>query len=116
MVDVVFFTGGLAFAFNPFGLAEKYIRFTSRMGGPRIDASERFMSRIIGAVMIVAGSGILAARTLSSLGVSDKSLTALLPIGIAALLATIAIALFAIHRETARGNRQSPETSERKGN
>lgn len=102
VVGAVFFIGGLIFVFNPFGMAAKYIKFTSSMGGPRISVDERYMSRRVGTVLVFAGGGMLAARVLLALGVETGVLTSLLPVAGLALFALVGYTIFAIYRASSR--------------
>ncbi|WP_415941102.1 hypothetical protein [Streptomyces sp. 067-1] len=97
VVGAVFFMGGLIFFFNPFGMAEKYIRATSSMSGTRTYVSERFMSRRVGTPMVFVGCVMLVARVLLALGVEADALMPLLPVVVLAFMVLVGRAVVAIY-------------------
>ncbi|WP_316740102.1 hypothetical protein [Streptomyces sp. MK7] len=102
LVGAVFFIGGLIFVFNPLGIAEKYIRFTSRMGGPRFTVSERYLSRRVGTAFVPIGGGILGARLLLALAVKESALMSSLPVAVASMLVIVGTTLYLVYRASSR--------------
>ncbi|GGJ42293.1 hypothetical protein [Streptomyces brasiliensis] len=101
-----FLIEGLILTFNPLGLAEKYVKFTKRLGGPRITVSERYLARRLGTVFAPVGCGMLVVWVLPTLGVDKSALAPLIPLAGLCLFVLVGSTIYLIYRASSRGDEQ----------
>lgn len=112
-----FLLGGLIFTFNPLGLAEKYIKFTKplsgpritkRLGGPRVTVSDLYIARRVGTVFLPVGCGMLVVWVLPTLGVDRSAFAPLIPLAGLGLFVLVGSTLYLVYRASSRGDEQRP--------